>query len=129
MIEELTATILPALLTVISALATWGLAELTRYIRTKTKSQAVADAMDRIGEITLNTVAEIEKSIRQAGADGKIDADEAKHLKTLAIERVKAQLPVAVKAAARGGVNSLDDYLAGKVEEMVTITKQMNAPP
>jgi len=126
--EQLMAVIVPALVSVIGLLMSWGLAELTRFIRTKTKSQAVSSAMEQVGEITWNTVNEIEKSVRKSTEDGALTPAEARELKAIALARIKGQLPKTVQAAVKAGVNSLDDFLAGKVEEAVLTYKKHQDP-
>lgn len=122
---EIMAIVVPAAVTVVGALVSWGLAELTRYIRMRTKSEAAERAMQQITELANNVVQELEVSARARSADRKLTAEEGRQLKDEAVRRIKRQLPDAVEAAARGGVNDLRSFLGGKVEEAVTVQKRM----
>lgn len=115
--------VLPVAGTIITGLISWGLIELSKYLKTKTKNEVVNNAMAHISHTVNTTVKEIEQTIvpeiKAALRDGKLTSAEARKLKDIAIAKVKAQLPKDIKKAAYGAVNSLTSIIGAKVEGAV----------
>lgn len=125
---QIMAIVVPAGVAIIGSLIAWGLKELNSFIRSKTKNEAIQGAMDQISEVTLSVVHDLEQTTRKATEDRKLTLDEANELRQVAIAKVKAIAPKAIDAATKGGMHYLDDYIAGRVGEMVQVTKRMRAP-
>lgn len=113
----------PAAFGLLLALVSWALAELTRYVRSRTQSEAVNGAIARVCHMTETTVAEINQlmvdNLRAAAADGKIDRAEIAALRDSAILRVKQQLTPQVLDLARQGVADLNEFIGARVERAV----------
>jgi len=116
-------TILPIGGTILTGLISWGLIELNKYVKTKTKNEIVNNAMSHITHTVNTTVKELEQTIvpkvKAALKNGKLSSAEARKLKDIAIAKVKAQLPKDIEKAAYGAVNSLTSIIGAKVEGAV----------
>ncbi len=115
--------LLPAGGTILTALVSWGMVAVTKYVKTKTKNEAVNDAVSHICHTVETTVKEVEQKYvpkyKQLQAGGMHPADAAKQLKDIALERVKNQLPAAIAITANLAVNSVDGFIAAKIEKAV----------
>lgn len=115
--------VLPIGGTLLTGLVSWGLIELNKKVRAKTKNEIVSAAMTRITHTVETTVKDLEQTlvpeIKKVLKDGKLTAEEGKKLKATAIATVKAQLPVEVKKAAYSAVNSLTDMIGAKINGAV----------
>jgi len=120
---ELLKTLVPILVSVVGILVSWGLAELSGYIRSKTRNENALKAMEDISALVRTTVSEVGETFQKASADGKITRAEAISMKTTAIKKVKAQIPPLVKKHALLAVNSLEDFIAGRIEREVSKAK------
>lgn len=89
----------------------------------------IEHAADRLGHITEAVVAAINQSVKHAGADGKIDADERKRLKLLALQEIRKQIPPYMDETLRAAFGNLDRYVALKVEQAVARAKVGCGPP
>ena len=121
--SDLLKTLAPIFALVISALVSWGLAELSRYIRSKTKNENALKAMEDISALVRTTVSEVGQTFQKASADGKITREEALSMKTLAILKVKDQIPPLVEKHALLAVNNLNDFIAARIEREVVKLK------
>lgn len=76
---------LEALAPLVLALVGWGVAELTRLVRARTRNVYVQGVTERLGEAVRDVVAELEQTtvdeIRKAREDGQITASEAHDIK------------------------------------------------
>jgi len=119
----LTGTILPSLGTLATALVSWGAVEATRYVRKKTKNEAVNDAVAHVCHTVNTTVQSLEQSMvkemKAAAADGKLTKAEAMDVKNQAYRTVMDQVPVATKELAAIAVTSLNRFVADKIEAAV----------
>jgi len=113
----------PVFGTLLTALVSWGAIEFTKYVRSKTKSEVANAAISQICHIAKTTVAELNQTMvsemQKAAADGKITKDEARILKTMAVRKIKDQIPDAVERAAKLSVNSVSVLIDGEVEKAV----------
>ena len=120
------------LLKVLSGLISWGVVELNRYIRTKTKNEQISGAMEQIGHVVEATVQDLNqtvvKGMREAAADGKLTKNEAVGIKTKAVNQIKNQLPAAMQKTAGMAVNSLSGYINSRVEKAVSDIKIKQGP-
>lgn len=119
----------PFIAPVISALASWVMAELVRFLRSKTKNETLGAALDQISETATAAVQSLEVEFTRAMADGKLTKEEALQIKEMALDRVKENLPAWVQKAARMSEGALYDYISGKIEEANLLTKRMKTAP
>jgi hypothetical protein len=125
--EELIKTLGPILVGVVTLLASWGLAELSRYVRTKTKNEQALGAMDAFSEIVKTTVMDLAQTATGSLKDGKFTSDEATKLKEQAVDRVKAQVTPALEKQLNGAVADLETFLRSKIEAEVLNSKMAKA--
>jgi len=121
-IASLVSTLGPIALTLLSGLVSWGLLELTKYVRTKTKNEAVNNAVSHICHTVDTTVKELaQTTARDYKADNPAGlTKEAKQiLKTLAVAKVKDQIPAAITKTAGMAVNSVEQLISAKIEKAV----------
>jgi polyhydroxyalkanoate synthesis regulator phasin len=125
--------VLPLVAVVISGLLTWGLAEFSKWIRSKVKSEQLGDAFIAAAEIAATTVNEtnatIVKGFQEAAADGKITKDEGKKVKEDVLAQVKTNLPERSNKLLSEAVGDLDAYLRGLIEQKVEETKRPPTTP
>jgi len=123
LIPIVTNALIPGFGTILTALVFWGLFELTRYVKTKTKNEAVNDAVLHVCDTVETTVRELEQTlvpqIKKAAADGKISGEEARELKEVALRKVKDQIPEKIAKTAEMAVNSVDKLIRAKIENAV----------
>lgn len=117
--EELYNTIAAGLITIVGALVSWGVAELTRYIRAHTKNEHARAAMHEVGELAESVVRNLEQEFKRAGADGKLTPEEIQAIKRTACERTMKAIPGVTQKALNMGVGALVEYIGGQVESKV----------
>ena len=120
---ELLKTLAPIFALVISAIVSWGLAELSIYVRNKTKNENALKAMEDISALVRTTVSEVGQTFQRASADGTITRDEGIKMKNIAIAKVKVQIPPLVEKHALLAVNNLNDFIASRIEREVVKSK------
>lgn len=125
--QQLLAIIIPVAVAAVSALTTWALYELKKWIKGRTDSQAIDDAMMILEMSVQSTVAKISETVKEVGADGVITADEGLKLKGAAMQAVNDQLPPATKKILEIANNQLQDFISGKIEVAVLTTKRLKA--
>ncbi|MBW2606120.1 MAG: hypothetical protein JRD05_00645 [Deltaproteobacteria bacterium] len=120
-LQELAATILPTIITMLSGLFSWGMVELTKYIRTKTKNEAINDAVSHICHTVDTTVKEIAQTTAKEykKSRGKLSFEATQRLKALAVSKVKAQIPAAINKIAGMAVNDVGNFIEAKIEKAV----------
>lgn len=118
----------PVVFSLVSALVSWGLYELTKFIRTKTKNENVNDAVSHICHTVETTVHSLEQDmaheLKLAAANGKLSKEEGHRIKTMAIGRVKAQLPKKIIKTAKGAVNNIGLLIEDKIDKAVLELKR-----
>ena len=120
---ELVRVLAPIIVSVVGILVSWGLAELSMYIRNKTKNENALKAMEDISALVRTTVSEVGQNFETAAADGKITRDEGITMKNIAIAKVKVQIPPLVEKHALLAVNNLNDFIASRIEREVVKLK------
>ena len=124
--------VLPVAGTVVTGLVSWGLFELNKFVKTKTKNEVVNDAMEHISHTVETSVHELEQTLvpeaKEALKDGKLTSEEAMKIKEIAISKVRAQLPKKMEKAAQSAVNSLNGIIGAKVEKAVLNLKTKTPP-
>lgn len=124
MTEELVKVLTPILVTVVGGVTTWILAELSRWIRTKTKNENALAAIEDIVALVRTAVSEVGQTVQAAAADGKFTPEERKGMKELAMGKVKAQIPHVVERNAIRMINTVDDFIAARIEREVAKAKR-----
>ena len=116
-------TLAPVFGTVLSGLASWGLIELSKYVRTKTKNEAINEAISHVCHTVDTTVTDLAqttvKELKAASAGGKLTLTDAQRVRATAIARIKSQVPAAIQKTAAKGVTSLSDMIEAKIEKAV----------
>ena len=129
MMEALIPIAIQALYPVIASLASWGIYELTRYIRSKTQNEQAVAALEQIGLIVETNVADLAQTIaddmRKTSAGGKLTKEDAAKLRDLALRRINEQVPATVSAAAGTLVSNLDAYIRARMEQAVRYSKPL----
>lgn len=121
--SELLKGLAPVLITVVTALVSWGLAEASKYIRSKTKNENALKALDDVSLIVRTSVSEVGQMFITAAADGKITVEEGRAMKNQVIMKVKKQIPPLVEKHAKFAVNDLNDFIAARIEREVVKAK------
>lgn len=120
---QMTSDLVPVLATLLSALVSWILFEVTKFVRNKTKNEAANDAVTHITETVNTTVKELQQTLVPAflemAKDGKLSPEDKSKLKDLAIKKVNEQLPDKMTKSAQGVVNSIDQFIKAKIEQAV----------
>ena len=124
MTEELVKVLAPILVTVVGGVTTWILAELSRWIRTKTKNENALAAIEDIVALVRTTVSEVGQTVQAAAADGKFTPEERNEMKALAMSKAKAQIPPVVERNAIRMINTVDDFIAARIEREVAKAKR-----
>ena len=127
MFETLLATVVPVLLpgagTLVSILASLVLVWVKNYVKAKTNSILVENALTRISNTTETVVdylgQTVAQGLKEAAADGKLTKDEAAELRDKAYASVMAQLPEVLKQHAALGVADLNQVIFTKIEQAV----------
>ena len=117
--ETIVKDIAPILISLVVALIGWGVAELTRWIRQKTKSDRISTAFEMIGAATVAAVKEAEVTIRPTLTDGKLTPEEIASIKTTVTANVKRRIGPAALKVARENLPDLDDWINAQTEAEV----------
>lgn len=124
-LEQMMAIVLPMGLSAISIILTWLLFELRKWVKKRTDSQALDDSLAVLGQVVENTVAQINETVKEAATDGIVSKEEAVQLKSMAIDRIKSQIPDATKKILEIGINNLNEFVSGQIEVALIGTKRM----
>jgi len=116
MTEMIIKELAPIVTSIVVALVAWGLAELSRLIRQRTKNEKISSAFDHISSAVMTSVMDLEQTARKVLRDGKLSQAEARKLKTMAIKNVKNRLPPAVLDVVKRELKDLDDWIGAEVE-------------
>ena len=124
-------TILTASVGVAGTLATYGLVLLRSWVKAKVAAigdkqlrEGIEHAMGRLDYIVSTIVADINQRVKAARADGKLTPEEALKIKSIALARIKAQLPPYLVETLSGSVQDLDRYISAKIEQKVLEAKR-----
>lgn len=124
--QMLVEVVAPVAVTVAGAVVTWGLAEGSRWLRARVKSEETQGAILRVHEAAQSVVAELEVTTRKELArDGKLSGPKAFTLKKKAVHLVESQIDGPTRQALSKAVNGmLQEYLGGVVERALLTHKQ-----
>ena len=117
--ETFISQVTPVLVSLVVALAGWGVAELTRWIRTRTKNERLNGAIDVIAAATMASVKEAELTIRPTLSDGKLTPAEIKGIKATVAANVKRRVGPAALKIAKENLTDLDDWIGAQAEASV----------
>lgn len=120
--------ILPALLSLIGALASWALARLASHLRARTDAARWSLAVAQLADVARAAVAEAEVSLRpqfaRAMADGKLSPEEGAALKSEVLRIVRERLAPQTWATLEAWLGSFVSWhLGGAVERAVVEDK------
>ena len=125
------AALLTAGVSIAGTLATYGLVLFRSWVKAKVAAigdkqlrDGIEHAMGRLDFIATTIVADINQRVKAARADGKLTPEEASKIKTIALARIKAQLPPYLAETLAGSVQDLDRYISAKIEQKVLEAKR-----
>ena len=121
---QLLQTLAPIIVSIVGILVSWGLAEISKYFRSKTKNENALSAIDDITSLVKASVSEVGQTFQKAAVDGKITKEEGILMKEQVIEKVKTQIPPLVEKNALLAVNKLEDFIATRIEREIVKSKQ-----
>ena len=113
----------PYAASIITGLISWGLYEISKYVRSKTKNELALTALDQISATVETTVKDLQQTLvpalKQAAADGVISKADAQGLKAAAVLRVKNQLQPKVIKNAEVLISDVDALIQSLIEKNV----------
>ena len=122
-VTQVVEVLVPAAGGLLLALVSWALMELTRFVRGRTQSESINDALARVCYMVETTVAKLNQTVvddlRAAAADGRISAEDAKAIRDRALAAVYLQLPDQVLEIAAKGVTDLTRFVEDRIERAV----------
>lgn len=121
--SEMLQVLAPIIVSVVGILVSWGLAELSMFIKSQTKNENALKAMEDINSLVKATVSEVGQTFEKAAEDGKITKEEGIEMKRIAIQKVKNQIPPLVEKHALLAVNSLEDFISTRIEREIVKSK------
>lgn len=125
--QQLLEIIIPFAATALTVLTSWALYELKKWVKSKTDNEQVLQSLAVLDQVVTASVTQINETIKEIGADGKITEDEAKMLKAKAKALINDQLPPATKKLLEIWIGQLDDFIEGKIEVGVLQVKALKA--
>jgi hypothetical protein len=117
--QQIGAIMAPVMVGLVGTLVTVLAARLNRWLKLKVGTEAVAAAGDLVAATVNELSATYVKKVKAAAADGKLTAAEAREIKEMAMRQIKNRLPPAVARSAALVVADLDEFLRGKIEQVV----------
>lgn len=106
----------------------WVKAKIAKIADDKTRAD-LEQASARLGYITEAVVAAINQSVKVAAADGRIDPDEKRRLKLLALQEIRKQITPYMDEVLRAGFGNLERYMSLKIEQAVLKQKAVECKP
>lgn len=116
---QLMAIIVPAIVTIVGILVTWGLAELRKLIKTKTDNAAAVQAFDVVSDLVQSAVTSVNQTSRKVFEDGKLSQAEKVGYKNRAKVLVMKQLPKATRKILDKSLTDLSGYVDNRIEQTV----------
>lgn len=123
-VREVMEIVAPALTTVVGLLVAWGLAELRKFLKTKTDNETVTQAFDQLSNVVQTTVVSLNQTFSRALADGKLSDPEKAEIKKMAVERVKSQIPKVTKKVLVRAITDLERHIDDQIETAVNYDKR-----
>jgi uncharacterized protein YhaN len=125
--EEIIKQLQPILITLLIAALTWGATELTRWIKQKTNSSRAAEAVDVVSKAVIESVKEVEQTMRPAlarGLTGEMSSSDKLKLREAALKSVKDKINPKVMGLAEKNMKDVNAWLNSKVEASVLDMKR-----
>lgn len=116
--EAILVSAMPYIIPMIGSLISWGMIELTRFVREQTKSRQAGDAIATIGHLTEDVVAEISQTTAANMRDenGKLREGVGDILKERAMNALKGQLSKRLERGAGLVTKDMDAFLSSRIE-------------
>jgi ElaB/YqjD/DUF883 family membrane-anchored ribosome-binding protein len=120
-------TVAPILGTLLTGLFSWGTVESVKFVKTKTKNEQAAAAVQQVGDIIQTVVDELNQTVVSTlKAPGeKLNSGAAAEVKRRAMEKIKQQLPEVVAKTAEAAVGPINAYISSKIEQAVGVSKTL----
>ena len=118
-IAQVTPMLVTVISTIISAFIIIGMKRINEYIKERVKSERLESALIQVNEAVATTVLDIEAEVRRFMSDGKLTKDEQRILKDMARIRIMNQAQQSLETLTKSGLQNLNDYINGKIEQAV----------
>lgn len=133
-------TLVPVLLAVLTAAATWLATTARAWVKRKaeeTENALLSQALSLAGQSAATAVAELTQTavanLKAAREDGRLTADEAQAAFTAAVERTWSMIGQSARQTLVGEAGSeaaaKNDMIGPVVEQMVGATRSLSKPP
>lgn len=128
MLMNVLINILLSFLTLGGAYIIYLVNKLIIYLKQKTKSEELTNALNQVNKLAETTVKSIEqtaaKEIREAVKDGKVTKDELKKLSNKAFEEIIKSLSPEYLSVLENGMGNIDMYVTNLIEQKVLELKK-----
>lgn len=128
MLMNVLINILLSFLTLGGAYIIYLVNKLIIYLKQKTKSEELTNALNQVNKLAETTVKSIEqtvaKEIREAVKDGKVTKDELKKLSNKAFEEIIKSLSPEYLSVLENGMGNIDIYVTNLIEQKVLELKK-----
>lgn len=128
MLMNVLINILLSFLTLGGAYIIYFVNKLIIYLKQKTKSEELTNALNQVNKLAETTVKSIEqtaaKEIREAVKDGKATKDELKKLSNKAFEEIIKSLSPEYLSVLENGMGNIDMYVTNLIEQKVLELKK-----
>jgi 23S rRNA maturation-related 3'-5' exoribonuclease YhaM len=112
----------PVVVSILTGLVGWGFVLLRTYIKTKTDSVIINDALERVTNTAETVVRDLEQTVVpyyvRENKGGKLTHEQQDALKKMAIRKVTDQIPEALDIAG-SVMASVKDLIDSKIESAV----------
>lgn len=118
--QELINIFLAAFGTILSGLATWGVAAFTKWINTKIKDQKCATYLITVTDLTTRAVCEVYQTYVEAiKAEDKFDKEAQEKALEMCITKIKSQLAPEILDYIGHNFGDVTDYLKTLIESTI----------
>lgn len=121
--DKLIVYTVPGLVTLLGALISLAVNRLAVYIKTKTANKTIEFAMERLSHTTDTVVAATTQTVvadvKKASEDGKLSLDDAKKIKSDAVDEILRLLNKDIVDIIKGHVGDFDGFIHNKIEQAV----------
>lgn len=128
MLMNVLINILLSFLTLGGAYIIYFVNKLIIYLKQKTKSEELTNALNQVNKLAETTVKSIEQTaareIREAVKDGKVTKNELKKLSNKAFEEIIKSLSPEYLSVLENGMGNIDMYVTNLIEQKVLELKK-----
>lgn len=122
--EFLNTVIYPALATVLTALASWGVAVLINWLNSKIKNEQARTALKNARDIIMAEVAETAQTfVDDLKKNGEFSPEKQQEAFKMTLERVKSQLTEEATTAINAITNDVEAWITAEIEKAVAESK------